>query len=93
MPDITNPELCLLITNVCKPHKNFDTPQTEQPFRFAWFEEFPWVYCCWWEDRIYCLPCFFFGHKTKGKSLQKAILKMTNSRKNIQKTSKCSKNT
>ena len=50
MSDTTDSELCCLITSVCKPPKNFDFPETEQPFRFAWFEEFPWVYSRW-EDR------------------------------------------
>ena len=50
MSDTTDSELCCLITNVCKPPKNFDFPETGQPFRFAWFEEFPWVYSRW-EDR------------------------------------------
>ena len=41
MSDTTHPELCFLITNMCKLPKNFDTPGNEQPFRFVWFEEFP----------------------------------------------------
>ena len=41
MPDTTDPELCSLITNVCKLPKNFDFPETEQSFRFVWFEESP----------------------------------------------------
>ena len=43
MSDTTDPELCFLITNVCKPPEHCDTPETEQPFRFVRFEEFPWV--------------------------------------------------
>ena len=31
MPDTTDPELCFLITNVCKPPTNFDFPENEQP--------------------------------------------------------------
>ena len=75
---------CVLIINVCKSSKNFDFPETEQLFRFVWFEEFPRVYS-WWEDRTYCLPCVLFGHKYVGKSLQKKMSKMANSSKNIKK--------
>ena len=76
---------CVLITNVCKSSKNFDFPETEQLFRFVWFEEFPRVCYSWWEDRTYCLPCVLFGHKYVGKSLQKKMSKMANSSKNIKK--------
>ena len=31
MPDTSDPELCFLITNVCKPPTNFDFPENEQP--------------------------------------------------------------
>ena len=41
MSDTTDPELCSLITKLCKPPQSFDFPETEQPFRFVWFEEFP----------------------------------------------------
>ena len=63
MSDTADPELCSFITNVCKPPKNLNFPQTEQPLRFILFEEFPWVCYCSWEDRFYCLPCVLFGHK------------------------------
>ena len=33
MSDKTDPELCSLITNVCKPPKGFDFPGAEQPCR------------------------------------------------------------
>ena len=33
MTKTTNPELCSLITNVCKLPKNFDFPEIMQPFR------------------------------------------------------------
>ena len=89
MSDTTDPELCPLITKVCKPPKNFDFPETEQPFRLVWFEELPWVCYSWLKDRTYCLPVLF-GLKNVGKSLQKTIPKMANSSKSIQKTSKCS---
>ena len=71
MLDTADPELCSIITNVCKPPKHFDFPETEKAFRFVWFEEFPWICFSWWEDRIYCLPCVSFGHKDVGKSLKK----------------------
>ena len=90
MPDTSDPELCSLITNVCKPPQNFDFPRAKQSFRFVWYEEFPWVCYPWWEDRIYCLPCVLFGHKNVGKYLQKTISKLTNSSENIQNPSKCS---
>ena len=32
-----------ILTNVCKPPKNFDFPGTEEYFRCIWFEDFPWV--------------------------------------------------
>ena len=75
---------------LCKPSKSFDFPETSKHFRFAWFEEFPWVCYSPWENRAYCLPCALFGHKNMGKSLQKIISNMGNSSKDIQKTSKCS---
>ena len=40
MSNTTDPEVLSLITNVCKPPKCFDFPETEQPYRFVWFEEF-----------------------------------------------------
>ena len=43
MSDTTDPELCSLVTNVCKPPKNFDFPEAEKFLRFVWFEEFSWV--------------------------------------------------
>ena len=47
MSDTTDIELCSLITNVCKPLKKLDTPETEQPFKFFWFEKSPWVFYYW----------------------------------------------
>ena len=88
MPDTTDPELCSLITNMCNPPKNFGIPETEQLFRFVWFEEFPSVCYCWWENRTCYLPCVLFGHKNERKSLQKNISKMANSNKKIQKNIK-----
>ena len=70
MLDTADPELCSIITNVCKPPKHFDFPETEKAFRFVWFEEFPWICFSWWEDRNYCLPCVSSGHKDVGKSLK-----------------------
>ena len=67
----TNPELVSLITNVCKPPKNFDFPVIVQHFIYVWFEEFPWVCYSCWEDRTYCLSCVLFGYKNGTKSLQK----------------------
>ena len=90
MSDTTDPEKCSPITKVCKPSKNFDSPEAVQLFMFVWFEEFPWVCYSWWEDGTYCLLCVLFGHKNVGKSLQKIISKLSNSTKNIKKTSKCS---
>ena len=40
LSDISDNELYSLITNVYKPPKHFDFPETERSFRF---EEFPWV--------------------------------------------------
>ena len=91
MLDKTDSELCSLITNVCKPPKEFDFTEAGLPCRFVWYEEFPWVCYFWWEDKTHCLPCVLFGHKNVEKSLQKRISKMANSSKNIQKTSKCFK--
>ena len=71
MSDTTNPELCSIITNVCKPPKDFDFKEAEQSCSFVWFEQFRWVYYFWWEDKTYCLPCVLFGHKNVGKSLEK----------------------
>ena len=70
MLDTADPELCSIITNVCKPPKHFDFPETKKAFRFVWFEEFPWICFSWWEDRNYCLPCVSSGHKDVGKSLK-----------------------
>ena len=86
----TDPELCSLITNVCKPPKNFDFPEIAQPFRFVWFEESPWVCYSLWEDRTYCLPFVLFGYKNVEKSLQKIISNMEHSCENINKTTRCS---
>ena len=60
MSNTTNPELCSLITNVCKPPKYFDLPETAQPFRFVWFEECPWVCYFRWKDKTYCLSFFIW---------------------------------
>ena len=60
MSNTTNPELCSLKTNVCKPPKNFDFSEIVQPFRFVWFEECPWVCYTRWEDKTYCLPCALY---------------------------------
>ena len=56
MSRTTYPELCFVITNVCKPPHNFDFPETEQPFTFVLLEEFQWVSYCSWEDGTYYLP-------------------------------------
>ena len=90
MSNTTVPELCSLITNVCKPTKNFDFPEVEQHFRFFWFKVFPWVYFSWWEDRSYYPLCAVFDNKNMRKYLQKTISKLANSSRNIQRTSKCS---
>ena len=50
--------------------------------------EFPLVRYCHWEDKTYFLLWVLFGHENEEKSLQKTKSKMTNSSKNIQKTSK-----
>ena len=75
-----------------KPPKNFDFPETDRFFRFVWFEEFPWVCYSRWEGGGYCLPCILFRHKDVGSSgleniYKKTISNMTNSSKNIKKTS------
>ena len=90
MLDTADPELCSIITNVCKPPKHFDFPETEKAFRFVWFEEFPWICFSWWEDRNYCLPCVSSGHKDVGKSLKIYISNMATRIKYMQKKSKCS---
>ena len=64
MSNTIDPELCFLITSVCKAPKNIDFPEIGQPFRFVWFEECPWVCYSRWEDKTYCLPCVLFGYKT-----------------------------
>ena len=86
----TDPGLWFLITNVCKPPKHFDFPEIAQPFRFVWFEEFPLVCYSRWEDKSYYMPCVLFGYENVGKFLQKTISNMEDSRKNINKTWKCS---
>ena len=93
MSDTTDPELCSLITNVCKPPKSFDFLETEQPFRFVWQEEFPWVCYSWWEDRTYCLPCVLFGHKNVEKSLRKIMSTIAYDSKKIQKNQMLQRNT
>ena len=85
MLDTADPELCSIITNVCKPPKHVDFPETEKAFRFVWFEEFPWICFSWWEDRNYCLPCVSFGHKDVGKSFKKKISNMAKRSKCMQK--------
>ena len=70
MLNTIDPELCSLITNVCKSPKNFDFPETALHFMFIWFEEIPWVCFYCWEDRTYCLACVLFDYKNVGKSLK-----------------------
>ena len=41
MSNTTDPEL--ILTNMCKPPKNFEFPETALPFSFLCFEECPWV--------------------------------------------------
>ena len=43
MSNTTDPQLCSLITNVCKPPQNLDFQEIAQPFMFVWFGECPWV--------------------------------------------------
>ena len=50
MSNTNDPELCSLITNACKPPKNFDFPETVQLFKFVWFEEYPWICYSRWEE-------------------------------------------
>ena len=47
MSGTTDLELCSLITNMCKPPQTFDFPEAEESFKFALFEEFPWVCFSW----------------------------------------------
>ena len=68
MSDMSDAEFYSLITNVYKPPKNFDFPETEWSFRFVWFEEFTWVCYSRWEDGAYCLLCVLFGHKVAESS-------------------------
>ena len=82
MSETTDPEVCPLITNVCKPPKNF--PKTEQPFRFVWFEALPWVCYSRWEYRTYSLTFVFYGHKNVEKSSWQTAVKT------YRKKSKCS---
>ena len=91
MSDISDNELHSLMTNVYKPPKNFDIPENERSFRFAWFQEFQWVCYSRWEDGAYCLPCVLFGYKVVGSSsLENLYMNMANGSKNVQKTSECS---
>ena len=69
MSDTTDPELSSLITNVWKPPKNFDFPESEQLYRFVWFEEFPWKI-----EPITCLVLFV--DTNVAISLQKTISNM-----------------
>ena len=70
MSDISDAELYSLITitDVYKPPKNLDFPETEWSFRIARLEELPWLYYSWWEDGAYCLSGVLFGHKVVGSS-------------------------
>ena len=43
LSDISDSDLCSLITDVYKPPKHSEFPETEQPFRFVRFDEFPRV--------------------------------------------------
>ena len=93
MSDISDAELYSLITNVYKPPKNFDFPETEQSFRFVWFEEFTWVCYSRWENGAYCLPYVLFGHKVVGSSslvnlYRKPYRKWPTAVKTFKKTSK-----
>ena len=77
LSDISDTELCYLITIVYRPPKNFEFPETERSFRLVWFEEFPWVCHSRWEDGVYCLPCVLFDHKVVGSSSLENLYKKT----------------
>ena len=87
MSDTTEHELRSLITNMSKSPKSFDISEIEQPFRFAWFEEFPWLCYYWWEDRAYCLSCVLFVHQ-KWQTTVKIFKKHQNVSKETQKRDK-----
>ena len=64
MSNTADPELCSFITNAWRSLQNFDFPETEQPFKFVWFEEgFPWICFSRLQHRNYYLSCVLFGHK------------------------------
>ena len=66
--DLTDPQLYFLIKNVCKPHETFDLPETDQHFRFVWFQELPWLFYSRWEMGLYCVS---FVHKSTSYSRKK----------------------
>ena len=73
------------MTNICKPPKNFDFPDTEQPFVFVWSEEFQCVCYSQWEDRASVL----FDHKNVGSSkLQNVYITQYRTLPRAQKTIK-----
>ena len=69
---------CILkcITNNCKPPKNLDSSETQLSFsfRFVWFENFPFLCYCLWEDKAYCLPSALFGHIFGHKIIRNSTL-------------------
>ena len=70
MSNTADPELRSVLTNACKPSKDFDFPGIMQPFSLVWFEECQRLFYSRWKDNTCCLPCVLFGYKNVGKSLQ-----------------------
>ncbi len=69
---LNTPDICTLITNVFRPHKNYVFPRlsekNKRTFKYEWLDLFPWLCYSALEDGAYCLSCVLFGHRFPGKS-------------------------
>ena len=73
---LNTPDICTLITNVFRPHKNYVFPRlsekNKRTFKYEWLDLFPYSLSllCYsaLEDDAYCLSCVLFGHRFPGKS-------------------------
>ena len=89
MSNTTDPKLCSLITNVCKPPKNFDFPEIAQPFMLFGLKSFHgFVIFVWRTEPIDCLV-FYLVLKMWG-NLYKKPYQTWKTVKTFKKTSKCS---
>ena len=77
MSDINDSETYSLITNVHKPPKTFDFPETNQPLGLCGLNKiFQWFCHSWWENGAYWLRCMLFAHKYRRSSSLENLCKI-----------------